>query len=351
MTAKKDLFDVNGPGLPGQLFGLPYHEEDASLVVVPIPWEVTVSYHGGTAEGALEVLKASRQVDLFVREIPNAWTLGIALSRFPDDILKESRKWRKQALAHIESIELPHSGTAPLLAGKINEACESLNVYVKNTTRKLLAAKKMVGILGGDHSTPLGYIQALGEHFDRFGILQIDAHSDLRKAYQGFTYSHASIMHNVLKLPAVSRLIQIGIRDICEEEQMVIHRSHGRVKVFYDDDLKGAQLNGEKWSALCQEIVAELPDLIYISFDIDGLDPQLCPHTGTPVPGGFDLNQIKMLFQSIVANNKKIIGFDLCEVACGSGSDWDANVGSRVLYLLCNYMGVSQNKLNLLPPE
>ena len=152
-------------------------------------------------------------------------------------------------------------------------------------------------------------------------------------------------MYNALKIPSVRRLVQVGIRDFCEEEKNVLDRSRGRVRVFFDEDIKHAQYNGETWSNLCKQIVSDLPDHVYISFDIDGLDPKLCPNTGTPVAGGFEFYEITLLLKTLVQSGKKIIGFDLNEVAPGNDGDWDANVGARLLYQLTNYMAVSQGRL------
>jgi agmatinase len=135
----------------------------------------------------------------------------------------------------------------------------------------------------------------------------------------------------------------VGIRDLCEEEASVVQRAMGRVEVFYDDDLKEKLYSGESWDSLCTQIISRLPDLVYVSFDIDGLDPKLCPGTGTPVPGGLEFQQATHLLKRVVQSGKKIIGFDLCEVAPGA-SDWDANVGARMLYHLCNRMAISQEK-------
>src|SRR5690606_13345614 len=121
-----------------------------------------------------------------------------------------------------------------------------------------------------------------------FGLLQIDAHADLREAYEGFKYSHASIMYNVLnEIPQVQKLVQVGIRDYGDDELTMIRTEKNRVVTFFDRDLKEAEYEGQTWKALCEQIVDELPQNVYISFDIDGLDPKLCPNTGTPVPGGF----------------------------------------------------------------
>jgi agmatinase len=341
-------FDPNGAGIQGKLFGLPFTPENSSIVIIPVPWEVTVSYHGGAASGPTGILDASTQVDLFVKDIPDAWKAGISMLPIPSDLMAESSKVRELAMQHIDRIEKHGdiSSNDPLL-NKINEACENLNIYVKAVVKKLSKEGKMVGLVGGDHSTPLGFIRALSEQYDRFGILQIDAHADLRKAYQGFAYSHASIMYNALKLPAVNRLVQIGIRDFCEEEMNVMERARGRVVTYFDEDIKTEMYKGRTWENICEKIIASLPDNVYISFDIDGLDPKLCPNTGTPVAGGFEFHQITFLLRKLVRSGKKIIGFDLNEVAPSEKSDWDANVGARMLYQLCNLMAVSRGKLIL----
>jgi agmatinase len=351
MNRKEELinnFDPNGLGIRNKLFGLPFSPEDSELIVVPVPWEVTVSYHSGAAQGPSAILEASTQVDLFVKDIKDAWKLGISMLPVPENLIDESAKFRELAFQHIKRLERDEkvSHADPLII-KINEACENLNIYVKSVTQKLLQQNKMVALLGGDHSTPLGFMRALSEQYDRFGILQIDAHADLRRSYQGFTYSHASIMLNALKIPAVSKLVQVGIRDFCEEEFEVIERAMGRVVTFFDEDIKAEMYKGKSWENVCDQIIKQLPDNVYISFDIDGLDPKLCPNTGTPVAGGFEYHQVVFLVKKMVKAGKKIIGLDINEVAPGEHNDWDANVGARLLYGLCNLMAVSRGKLKL----
>src|SRR5690606_735168 len=134
-------------------------------------------------------------------------------------------KLRDWAARHVEDTNGDVRPDDPALK-KINEACDNLNIYVRSTAQHWLKEGKMVALLGGDHSTPLGLMRLLNERYERFGILQIDAHMDLRKAYQGFTWSHASIMYNALKLPSVSRLVQVGTRDYCDEELDVLARGH-----------------------------------------------------------------------------------------------------------------------------
>lgn len=338
-------FDANGPGVRGNLFGLPFSEENAQVVIVPAPWEVTVSYHSGTSGGPQAILDASYQVDLFAKDIPDAWKLGVTMLKFPSNILRESadlRQLAKQHIGRVENKEIISDDDA--LLDNINQGCERFNSYIQSITKKHLKEGKIVGMLGGDHSTPLGFIRALSEVCDRFGVLQIDAHADLRKAYEGFIYSHASVMYNALKVPAVAKLIQVGVRDLCDEEMNVIHRAMGRVVTFFDADLKASMYGGRSWDSICADIIKQLPPNVYISFDIDGLDPKLCPNTGTPVPGGFEYQEIIYLIRKLVQSGKKIVGFDVSEVAPGN-DDWDANVGARILFELCNWTAVSQGKL------
>src|SRR5688500_9432527 len=146
MIDKEELiknFDPNGPGIAGNLFGLPYSLDHAELVIVPVPWEITVSYHAGTADGPESILKASAQLDVYVREIPDAWKLGVSMLPLPQDILQESKKLRELTAIYISKLEHGEKldPEDPLLK-TMNEAGENLNIYVKATTLKYLKAKK-----------------------------------------------------------------------------------------------------------------------------------------------------------------------------------------------------------------
>jgi agmatinase len=199
----------------------------------------------------------------------------------------------------------------------------------------------MVGLLGGDHSIPLGFFKAIAEQHGEFGILQIDAHCDMREAYEGFIYSHASIMRNALQeVPQLIKLVQVGPRDFSQNENDYIQKNTGRVVTYFDKSIKNRQFEGETWKKIAEEIVEHLPPKVYISFDIDGLDRKLCPHTGTPVPGGFETEEVYYLFRKVMESGRKFIGFDLCEVGI-SDSDWNSNVGARVLFKLGNLLVAS----------
>ncbi len=344
---KINQFDPNGVGLDnGHFIGLPFDETDAEIIFLPVPWDVTVSYSDGTASGAQNILQASGQLDLFDPYVKDAWKMGIYMRPISRKWAEKSKELRAEASSYIEWLEKgsPASAAAQqqAICTKVNEASQTLNDWVKTQARELLEQGKMVGLVGGDHSTPLGYLEALAEHYADFGILQIDAHMDLRKAYEGFTYSHASIFYNAMQLPQISKLVQVGIRDYCQEEVDTVEQSDNRIEVIYDHELKENLFKGSTYHSICQEIVKKLPNLVYISFDIDGLSPNLCPHTGTPVPGGLDFQEALYLIKMVVESGRTIIGFDLCEVA-GEGHDWDGNVGARILYRMANLAGKSQN--------
>ena len=339
-------FDPNSVGNPdNNIFGLPFTEQDARLVIIPVPWEVTVSYNAGTARAPEHIFTASLQVDLFDPDFVDHWRQGYFMRPMDKKILMKSDYLRKEAelyinfIAHGEEIASNKFMTKTLK--EINQGGLFLNEWVYNQTIELLNAGKLVALLGGDHSTPFGYFKAIGEKYADFGILQIDAHCDLRKAYEGFEFSHASIMYNTLeKNQSVNKLVQVGIRDYCEEEFDYIKNSNNKVVAYFDKDIKSRQYEGETWKSIANEIIAHLPEFVFISFDIDGLDPKLCPHTGTPVQGGLEVEQVFYLFKKLVESGKKIIGFDLNEVGV-SHNEWDENVGARVLYKLCNLLTAS----------
>lgn len=326
------------------MYGLPFSQEECGIQIIPVPWEVTVSYGGGTADGPEAVSEASCQVDLYDPFVPNAWKVGIYLDEISEALREKSAHLREKAEAYIEQLA---NGQAPdkKVLDEITAECRKMNARVKERALHFLRQNKTVGLLGGDHSTPLGMMHALAEHAGEFGILQIDAHADLRDSYEGFEFSHASIMFNALKIPQVMRLVQVGIRDYCEEEVEVISKSNGRVLTYYDRDIKHALYSGESWAAICDKIVVNLPERVYLSFDIDGLDPKLCPHTGTPVAGGFETEQVLMLLEKAVRAGKTFVGFDLNEVSPGpEGNDWDANVAARLLYRIANLVAHSQGR-------
>jgi agmatinase len=335
-------FDPNGVGIAnGNIFGFPVTEDEAHIVIIPVPWDATASYGKGTSDGPKAILEASTQLDFYHHSLQKAYETKVFLTPI-------SREWKeindRLCLRGIEYIQFLEEG------GRLEENVDFQVTVKEITTAQLALAEqleeraihllnkgKIVAVLGGEHSTPFGLINAIDKLNKPFGILQIDAHADLRNAYEGFDQSHASIMFNAIEsCKNLIKLVQVGIRDIAESEVELIHSSNGLIETFFDWDLKAQHYQGVNWHDQVTQIIATLPENVYISFDIDGLTPSLCPNTGTPVVGGLELEQVNYLIFELVKSGKKIVGFDLNEVAPGTSDDWDANVGARALWnLVC----------------
>ena len=348
-------FDPSQPGLADEsIFGLPFSAAQSEIVIIPVPWEVTVSYGAGASDGPSAILEASFQVDLHHQEFPNLWKLGmhLDLNEQTEEWANDSVKYKSLAQPIIHALEKGEIvNDNPILKAdleSINKVCEKLKNEVKTRTLFWLNQGKKVALLGGDHSTPLGYYEALATQQNDFGILHLDAHMDLRIAYEGFKYSHASIMYNALQIPQISKIVQVGIRDFCKQEAETAISE--RVLVHTDMDMKAETFAGVTWEQQCDLIIASLPQKVTISFDIDGLYSWYCPNTGTPVPGGISYEQATYLLSKLGNSGKEIIGFDLVEVAPGD-DDWDGNVGARMLYHMCGVLAKNNglevgNKIN-----
>lgn len=315
------------------IFGLPYSERDAAVILMPVPFAATVSYGGGAENGPDAILRASRQVDLYDLQFGRVYEAGIHLRAAAADL----RAGHDEARALCTPIVERGGATATDRAAvqRIDALGERVNLATMAAAREVLALDKVIGIIGGDHSVPFGAIAAAAERHPGLGILHFDAHADLRVAYEGLRWSHASIMHNVIaEVSGVARLVQLGIRDFSEDEFAAIRASGGRIVTHFDQEWRRRAFTGTSFDRLCQEAIAALPSTVWVSFDIDGLDPALCPHTGTPVPGGLSFAEMAHVLAALVASGRRIVGFDLVEVAPGD-DEWDANVGARVLYKLC----------------
>lgn len=337
-------FDPGAAAAFDGIYGLPHTPADARVVVIPVPWDATTSYRPGTSDAPAAILEASRQVDLFDAETGRPYEAGIAMLPVSEDLLA----WNTQSRLLAEPvIENGGPGADPELhrrLGLVNAAGVKVNEWVRARTAEILAQDKTAVVLGGDHSTPFGAFQAYAERHPGLGILHFDAHFDLRDAYEGFAWSHASIMFNALEhIPGIARIVHVGIRDFSEAEFEMSRASGGRSVAYLEASLKDRLESGETWKAIADEIVSRLPPKVFVSFDIDGLDPTLCPGTGTPVPGGLSFHQATAVLAACVRRGRRIVGCDLNEVAPREGDgEWNANVGARLLYKMIGYALLSQ---------
>lgn len=320
------------------IFGLPFDAEQSQFIIIPVEWELTVSYGKGTADGPAAIKGASAQIDLNNHDYPNLWQSGIWMDEFPQHLKDLHHKLVPLAETIIAAAETGHLDRKPKqysgLYDRISEGTQIKNSWLKERIAYWKSKGKTVGLLGGDHSIPLAYHQHLLEEGQNYGVFMVDAHMDLRNAYEGFQYSHASIFYNVLQMKHVTKMVQVGIRDYCHEEAEFMRSMPDRIKVFFDRDIRKEQYEGKSWKTQVEEMLDFLPQKVYISVDIDGLDPKLCPNTGTPVPGGLQFEELMYLLNRIKKSGKEVVGFDLCEVSPGA-DEWDGNVGARVLFQLC----------------
>ncbi len=318
----------------GNFFGFPYTPEEAEIVILSAPWDVSTSYRDGTAKGPAAVLSASYQLDFSSPFRKEAWKTKIATIPAKKSWALENKKLRAKAKQHIATLEKGKKPD-PKTLSILNKKSAQFHAELEELASFWLNRGKRVFTLGGDHSISFGPIRALAKR-KKFSVLHIDAHADLRVAYEGFEHSHASIMHHVANMNAVDTIVQVGLRDISPEEIECITKNP-KIQAYLDADLRRETAKGKNWNEICDKIIAPLGKEVYLSLDVDGLDPKYCPNTGTPVPGGLEYWEFFSLLEAVERSGRKIIGADLVEVAPGK-DEWDANVGARLLFQICQFL-------------
>ncbi len=262
--------------------------ERSRIVVWPVSYEGTVSYGTGTGRGAEAIIDASRNMELYDEETDaEVYKVGI------------------HTLDETASIEPP----------------EAMMQSLYERARELVGTGKFVSMIGGEHSVSAPVIRAHAERYENLSVLQIDAHADLRDTYDGTPHSHASIMARVVRdmhIPAV----QCGIRSISAEEARVIDSIPTRI--FWAKDIAGRT---DWW----EEAVSGLTENVYLTIDIDGLDPSLVAQTGTPEPGGLGWYETVGLIRTL-ARNRRVVGMDLTEYSYVEGQSASAFLCAKLIY-------------------
>ncbi|MAG64118.1 arginase [Candidatus Woesearchaeota archaeon] len=334
-----NAFDPDAPAPPGSgLFGLGSPLEKAAVRVLPVPFEATTSYRRGTAGGPLAIEAASHQVDLYDRQTGRPYESGIHLAQVAPEVVA----WNEEASALAQRLHAQEDSSAEreTMLARVNAIGAELNTFVFDRTRESLNQGQLPVTLGGDHSVPYGAIMACAEEHPGMGLLHFDAHADLRDSYEGFTWSHASVLHNVIGgATDLGQIVQVGVRDLGESEARAIEGSGGAIHTVFDDQWARTRLDGLSLRELVRRNLDRLPTEVYLTFDVDGLDPSLCPQTGTPVPGGLTWHEAMLWLEELTNSGRRIVGLDLCEVSPGphgdlTGQNWDAAVGARLLYRL-----------------
>ena len=341
-------FDPDAPAdAEGGLFGLTTSPEEAGVRVLGLPFDATTSYRRGTALGPAAVLAASHQIDLLDVQ-QRDWTGGdgrpwAAGVHFELD--EQVATWNEEAVPLATAIierggRIGDDATLLRSIERVEAIGTALNDRVEAWTAARLAAGQIPALLGGDHSVPLGALVAAARAHPGLGVLHVDAHADLRPAFEGFRWSHASILHNVLaEAPGLGQVLSIGLRDLGEVELARLDASAGSVRPIFGHAWAALRARGADLVEVVAKEIARLPDEVWITFDIDGLEPAWCPNTGTPVPGGLTWDEALLWIGGVVDSGRRIVGFDLCEVGPGEAPQtdtdgWDAIVGARLLYKL-----------------
>jgi len=305
------------------IFGTPVNYIKSKIVILPIPFDGTSSYRKYSQNAPYKILEASNQVDLFDIDFGNLYRRNVYMEKISPLIIKINNyilSIQKKFFTSFDSAE------------KINSIMSANNNFIYKWTLNALNADKIPILLGGEHSIIFGAIQACFNVYKsrELSILHFDAHSDMRLNYDGFNYSHASIINNIQnRISTPKRIIQVGIRDVSYSEYKQIQLSN-EIYSFLDKDIRKYKLLGS-FDVLSEDIIEKLGDLIYITIDIDGLDIPYCSNTGTPVPGGLNFDHIIHILSNIKKKKKRIIGADICET---SSSTLDSIVSMRLLYKL-----------------
>lgn len=271
---------------------------NAQVVILPIPYEATVSYGGGTAAGPEAIITASQQVELYDREYDT-----------------EPVRW--YGVHTLPPLELPEEGA---------QATARIAEVVANYTR---AGKLVVG-LGGEHTISGGFGKGLLDAINTpITVLQIDAHSDLRDEYEDTPYSHACVARRLLDDPRVEQILQLGIRSVCEEEVRVARQNADRVRVWYAEDVHESDWRSELRSRTQGRN-------LYITIDVDGLDPAIVPATGTPEPDGLTWRETLEILR-IACADSHVVGLDCVELAPVAGLHGADFATAKLVYKAITY--------------
>ena len=280
----------------------PVPPERARTVILPVPYERTTTYGKGTSRGPAALLAASGQVELFDEEL---------------------------------GLDPMDGGVATLPPATADAMPDALAERLEPVVRAHLAAGRVVGALGGEHSVSLGPIRAAARAHLGLGVLQIDAHPDLRDAYEGTRYGHGCVMRRVLDDRSVGALVQVGLRAVSPEDAEA-QRADRRVRPFHAFDL--ARRDRADWVAA---VVEALPREVYLTFDVDGLDPSIVPGTGTPEPGGLGWWDAMALLREVAAR-RRVVAFDVVELLPQRDAPLSEFAAARLVMKILGYLAAAR---------
>ncbi len=267
--------------------------EKSRVIILPVPYEATTTYKKGTKEGPKAIIDASQNMELYDEEVDcEPYKVGI-------HTLKEFK----------EGFDSP----------------QKMIKALADRAQGLFSLGKLVIALGGEHTITLGMVEGLRREKEDFSILILDAHTDLRNSYKGTKYSHACVSRRLIE---ENKIVQVGIRSLCQEEANFIKKKN--LKLFYAKDIVGKK----DWM---KEVISCLSDKIYLSIDLDFLDPSIMPAVGTPEPGGLGWYET-LKFLRLLTKKKKILGIDVVEL-CPTPLDIPSSfTAAKLVYKLIAYL-------------
>lgn len=294
MAYQKEVVPNNFCGIEGQSL------DKAKVVILPVPYEGTVSYGSGTAKGPKAIIQASRHMELYDIE------LGCELYQKPGVFTLK-----------------------PLAVGSL--PAEKMIVKVEEECSKLAAADKFAVMLGGEHSISYAADRPLREKYPDLSILQWDAHADLRDSFEGTKFSHACAMRRFYDHG--KRVVQVGVRSMSKEEAEFIKKNKLENNIFSPE--RFGQTRAEKEKAV-KEILGRLSQDVYVTIDLDGFDPAILPATGTPEPGGLNWNDFCLLMREVF-RAKNVVGGDVVELAPIKGQLASDFLAAFIVYKMIGY--------------
>lgn len=277
--------------------------DEAAVVILPVPVDRTTSYVGGTRNGPHEILQASTHMELWDDEM-KADVHGVGIFTLPE-------------------MELPFGEMAPLVE------------EIERVAYEIVSRDKFLVSIGGEHSITPPLVSAAARKFPALSVLQIDAHADMRDSYMGTVHNHACAMRRALQF---ARVTQVGIRSLSTEEAEVLPKL--KSTVFYDVDMR----RDPTW---IDAVVASLAENVYVTIDVDGMDPAIMPATGTPEPGGLSWPEITSLLRA-TAERRRIVAADIVELSPIPGLVAPNFLCAKLLYKLLTYRFVSDPRAKRL---
>lgn len=328
-----NILGVSSVGDGGCYFGDVTAPESADVVVVSAPWSVTSDYGRGATYTPDAVIDVSLGKELYDATSGLTVEGRIATAEIDYNIQELSEQLGREAERIMRIVGDDEGAVSEYVARKVanvNEGFAEMHKSIYKQVRHWVESGKRIALIGGDHSVAFGAVKALAEYNDDLGVLFIDAHADFGGG-EPFNYSHRTIARDIIEsIPSVSKLVQVGVRDIDRAEVEAI-RANEKVELFFAEKLAARRFEGVCWGDLCREAVEKLPNKVYISLDIDALKIEFCNNTCMPTPGGMTFDEVVYLVNCVIESGREIVGFDISEVVTSLNSRMDAIVAARLL--------------------